>query len=316
MKKIFTLLLTIGLYALNGFTQNIEIKGSIVDKKTKKGIIYATLEIKTIKTGVYTDEEGRFSISIPPKNLNDIVEVSSLGYERKTFIAKDLSYSIKAIELKQEDIRLKEVVILPKKMKTVKLGTTEKVPWNYVMAIDFGRMVVTHINNKKNKKGYVRSVSCYIDSHGKSETPFRIRIYGVDKANNGPGMDLLKENVIVTSNKKDAWLTIDVSKYGIDFPEDGMFVGIEWINAGDQFYYPLPAIMLNGKPCDIKKCYGITIGMDYNKESHSWGKTSLGQGWSKYEDRTDGYINIRTKKIRNYNGCLNLMINADIDFLN
>lgn len=39
--------------------------------------------------------------------------------------------------------------------------------------------------------------------------------------------------------EKTSWFTVDISKYGVNFPSDGMYVMImmEWVYSGAQFYY-------------------------------------------------------------------------------
>jgi hypothetical protein len=305
MKILTSIFLTALYLSFNSFCigQNVILKGKVLDINTKEPIAYAVAEIKSLKTGTYTDSSGNFSLNIPEKNVNDSVEFSFLGYERKKLIIKNLGTKY-TIELKQTYFKLKEVVVVPRKTKTIRIGITAKKPWRFQIANIFGGQYGHYIQNKNKKPGFVKAVSFYIAKPGFSNAPFRVRIYGRDKKNDCPGEDLLNENVIVSNSNGEGWFTVEISKYHIDFPTDGMYVMMEWVNSGDKYYYDLEQPIKSKDGKSEKKIkyhvYGQSIGNVYKQPDGGFWSRSMGDNWIRMNDYYKGYVNV--------------MINADISF--
>jgi len=72
------------------FSQKNEIKDIIVDQSIKAPIPCAASEIKKLKTGVVSNSNGEFLEIVPYSSLNDTIEFSSLGYNKKAIIIRDL----------------------------------------------------------------------------------------------------------------------------------------------------------------------------------------------------------------------------------
>jgi len=301
MKAYFVILINL-LSIVNSFGQEIILKGRVIDQKTKEPIVYSIIEIKALKTGTYTDSNGGYSITI--KNLNDTVEFYSLGYEKQKFKINDLNIlNDKTIELKPRYINLKEVVVVPHKEKIIRLGITSKKPWQLQIANTFGGQYGHYISNKYKKEGYVKAVSFYIAKVGFQNAPFRIRIYGKDQLNDCPGLDLLNENVIISNTKGEGWFTVDISKYDVNFPTDGMYVMMEWVYSGDQFYYTYEHEIKTNDGKSTKKTYhvyGQSLGNVMKQPDGGYWCKGLGDKWNRMNAYYKGYVNV--------------MINADIAF--
>lgn len=302
MKAYFLVSAFIFLSPVNyGFGQETLIEGKVIDRETRQPVIFATVEIKALKTGTYTDSAGNFSIR--SENSDDTLEFNSLGYEMQKYSIGDLNNSMRIIELKPHIFELKEVVVVPKKVKSMRLGITSKKPWRFQIANIFGGQYGTYINNENKKTGHVRAVSFYITEIGFPDAPFRIRIYAKDQLNGCPGKDLLNESVIVSNTKGEGWFTVDVSEYGIDFPLDGMYVMMEWVYSGDQYYYTYEHEV---KTKDGKSetrtyhVYGLSLGNVWKQPDEGYWSKGLGDKWSRMNDYYKGYVNV--------------MINADVEF--
>lgn len=112
----------------------ITLNGIVRDSLTHEPIPYAAVFLKGSDRGGLTDEDGRFKI-VTAKNFTAI-EVSSMGYESKTvFPKKNGKYDL-SIDLMPIGVKLKEVVVKPKKEKYSKKNNP---------AVDF----VTRIRNAK-----------------------------------------------------------------------------------------------------------------------------------------------------------------------
>jgi len=301
-KTVFVLFISLNLFNIC-LAQNIEIKGRVIEQVMGKPLSFATVELKSLATGAYTDTDGYFTISILPKNQKDTIEFYALGYEQKKLIVSQLiNHKDTNIELKQKTFNIEEVKVKPKKIKIVKLGVTQKKPWRYQVANIFGGQLGHYIRNKSNLSGFVKSVSFYIAGVGHTDTPFRVRIYKHDKTNNCPGKDLLNENLIVQKPNGEGWFTVDVSEYFIRFPKDGMYVMMEWIFTDDKYYYThgLKVKAKDGTINEIQaKLYGQSLGNVWKQKEILFLSKGLGDKWHKLDAKYKGYVNV--------------MINAEIE---
>lgn len=89
------------------------ITGIVTDSVTGESLSFINVSSKKHKTGVLTDESGKFSISIP---VGAEIEVSALGYDRHRVKVKSLRDTLR-IALVPSSTELTEVVIKPKKQK-------------------------------------------------------------------------------------------------------------------------------------------------------------------------------------------------------
>jgi len=283
------------------FGQETILRGKVIDKQTNQPIIYSTIELKALKTGAYTDSIGNFSIKF--KNSMDTLEFNALGYAMQKYCIKDLIDSKNIIELNPHIFELEEVVVVPHKVKSIRLGITSRKPWKFQIANVFGGQYGTYIKNEYEKTGHVKAVSFYIAKIGHPNAPFRIRIYAKDKLNNCPGKDLLIENVIVSNNKGEGWFTVDVSKYNVNFPLDGIYVMMEWIYSGDQYYYTYEH-EIKTKDGKVENrsyhVYGLSLGNVWKQPDEGYWCKGLGDKWNRMNDYYKGYVDV--------------MINADIEF--
>jgi hypothetical protein len=303
MKACFNVLALITFISICNYGSGQEnmLYGRVIDQQSKQPIAYSTIEIKTSKTGTYTDSSGNFSIKI--EDPSDTLEFNSLGYEMQKYPASNFRDSIITIELIPHIFELQEVIVVPKKVKTIRMGTIARKPWRFQVANIFGGQYGTYIKNEIQKAGYVRAVSFYIAEVGFPDAPFRIRIYAKDQENQCPGKDLLKESVIVSNPNGEGWFTVDISEYGIEFPMEGMYVMMEWVYSGDQYYYSFEhELKTKEGESEIRKyhVYGISLGNVWKQPDEGYWAKGLGEKWNRMNSYYKGYVDV--------------MINADIEF--
>lgn len=304
LKHAFLIILLTRI-SIIGIGQNLVLNGKVVDSKTAEPLSFSTIEIKSLKTGTIADKNGDFLLTVNSQNvILDTIEFSYLGYFKTKMSINDFKKLNSAvIKLNVNVFELNEIVVVPKKYKLEKIGVTDGKNDRVQYANIFNGNLENFIENKKQKNGFIKSVSYYIGEEGHPETPFRIRIYGLDKVKGCPGEDLLKQNIIVYSTKS-GWFNVDVSKYNIPFPIDGAFVMMEWINSGNQYYYEKEFQTKGESGGQVKKVihkfYGQTLGgITKQPKMITWGR-GLGNEWMQY--------------YQNYKGYLNVMINAEIAF--
>ncbi|MCD6012502.1 MAG: TonB-dependent receptor plug [Flavipsychrobacter sp.] len=120
------------LFSVTAIAQNNgTIKGFVYDKKSGEPLIYTNVMIVNAKTGVQTDVNGYFSISLAPGSYT--LMTTNLGYDTSTIDVNLLPNSIvtKKILLTQKETVLKEVSVSGRKtekMTRINTGVTNITP--------------------------------------------------------------------------------------------------------------------------------------------------------------------------------------------
>jgi hypothetical protein len=270
--------------------QEIDLHGKIEDSNTGQPLSYATIEILSLHTGTITDSDGNFNLLIIPKDIiRDTIIFSHVGFEKKYMSLQELIHSGKVIVLDEMPVMLGEINITPGKYSTQILGVRDSKPSGMQYANVFGANKGNFMKNDRKKPGWIKSVSYYVHPDGNPLTPFRVRIYGVDE-NRKPGKDILNRSIIVSANGP-GWVKADLSEYHVPFPEKGVFIAMEWINSGDDFYFE-KEVAVKGKDGKLetvkRKYYGQSLGTVWQKgEAIMWGST-LGNDWIPYDFNNKG----------------------------
>jgi len=110
---------------------NGTIKGFVYDKKTGEPLIYTNVSVVNAKTGVQTDNNGYFSISLPAGSYTLLT--TALGYDSNVVSVNLLPEAVvsKKIMLSQREVGLKEVEVSGRKteqMTHINTGVTSISP--------------------------------------------------------------------------------------------------------------------------------------------------------------------------------------------
>jgi hypothetical protein len=267
--------------------QNIVLSGQIFDETTGESIPYTTIEIFEKEIGTAANSNGIFSLQLPNDFINQTLSISALGYSKKE-IQINNEFDIKncSIYLEPQIYTLPEFTFRDLSGQTEQLGNipVDKEFGGIFSGSSIGKQVAVYMKTQTNYPAIIKSVSFHIEKKTRgfkrANTPFRIRIYGVDTISRGPGQDLIIEDLIVSGPKKGGWFTVDVSSYQIPVPENGFFVAMEWIYTDDKYFYTY----INKYNNNMKETkYGQSLHIYWwNKESISW-RNPLGKKWIKDE---------------------------------
>jgi CarboxypepD_reg-like domain/TonB-dependent Receptor Plug Domain len=134
MRKSIGLLAVLFFFCNVVFAQNPNngtVKGFVYDAKTGEPLISATLQIVNGKTGVQTDVNGFFSITLPSGSYT--LMTTLVGYDSNTVTINLLPGSVlsKKILLSQKNIQLQEVAVSGRKtekMTHINTGVTNITP--------------------------------------------------------------------------------------------------------------------------------------------------------------------------------------------
>lgn len=231
-KKYFLSLILFVYISTNLFSQIIT--GFVKDSISGNPIIYSNIVFSIKNVGVYSDEKGFFEINLN-KNKKDTLLFSAIGFKTKKLSLFHLKYSNKMVDilLSPDVISLDEVVISSSeknKYKNEYLG--EKKEGNVSMSSLIGNQIVSYVKNPFNKSGKIEVLTLYLNRvrKAKSIAKLNIKIYRYDSINDKPSKLISTENIIIKPKNKKYKQKIDLSKYHLPFPKEGICIGIEYIS--------------------------------------------------------------------------------------
>ena len=213
------------------------ISGDVIEKGTDKHLPGAVITLAGERTGTKADARGYFRIEMMKQHPNDTLELLAAGYQAlRVPVERGPSSGWVTAELvkksapmtrnpSQETPAAPRVAVLGSKATRKSDGMLQGYP---------GTQYALWIKNE-GQPGVLKSVSFFIDALGFPSEPFRVHIYKALPGGKGPGEELLTEKMVVSAPHGGQWFTIDVSKYYLSLPKDGVFVGMEWLVAGESF---------------------------------------------------------------------------------
>ncbi len=265
MKFIFVFL----VFVLKISAQEILLDGTIYDQKTKEPIPYVTISFHNESRGTSTDEKGYFFIDVPTSCLEGKAHISSLGYN-DTIVAVKTIVSKKTVELRKKKYK-------NNKDRTIKSlensGIINSITINDLQK-GFSSSTMPSVlaayyqnTNKEIGKQYIGKITVFLnkdEEFKRKAAKFRIRIYAVDTVTKKPSNDLLKENVILEVTANDNSVSVDMSKFTIEMPNTGVYVGLEWLFVPYNWYAE-KSRGSNNNQLVVESKFAPTFGSVYNK---------------------------------------------------
>jgi len=232
IKIIYFSFFTCLFFSTNIFSQQIALKGFVINSITKEKIPYSNIGIQSKDVGTISDEDGNFLIYIPSTCSNDTLSVSHLGFSKERFAINKLVTNKEIVfELTPETKVLEEVKIaFTTKKKLIKIGTQS-----------YSTMVAGYVREKKDKNKDIlefakkikikkpiklESININLFLIRLSDASFRINFY--TEVNGLPAEKINTEEIIVNTIVKEGWNSIDVSKYNLQFDKP-FFIALEYL---------------------------------------------------------------------------------------
>jgi hypothetical protein len=214
MKKILLLLLI-------SFSLSAQVKGVVLDSTSGKPIAYAAVLYENSRIGVNTNENGNFIL--PHKDSLNIIHVSNLGYfDKKITKSSDL-----IIKLAPKAYELNEVVVTDKRNnEELVIGEIKKNKTSYVNGGTSHMWAkLFKFEESFHEYKHLKEIKFITKSRVKN-SKIKLRLFTIDSLNR-INTDLIKEDIIITCKKGKQLQTIDITKYNILFPEEGLMIGFE-----------------------------------------------------------------------------------------
>lgn len=203
----------------------------LIDSITKDVVPYASVSIPEKSTGTYSSIHGNFEI----QSMDSLIKIYCLGYKTETINLNQLSND--TILLQPTTYNLNEIVIKPpEKKEKIEIGYF-KNKHNIGKTNYPGGKLVVFIPNTTNFEPYIEDVIIGMKTKISKLITWKVGFTGIYKVNIYainidsllPDSSLLKENLIFTTDNLQEKTTINISKHGIKFPKNGIFIGVEWV---------------------------------------------------------------------------------------
>lgn len=234
MRKIIVLL----FLSTQVFSQSINLKGKLLDSNTKEPIVYANISFLKSNKGISSLEDGTFNLEIDKKLLKEKVHVSCLNYKDTIVFANQLNDKI--LFLKADNLELDEVFISKKVNREliVKKIKKRKIKISLIGTTNFPFTVARYFEFKKEyvETPFIKKVTIFLGNDEKRKAKFRVRFFLKDSVSSLPKNDLLKESLIVSVDKRQKKIEIDLLKYDLEIPKKGIFIVLERLHVPDNFY--------------------------------------------------------------------------------
>jgi len=108
-----------------------QFKGTILDKKTKNELVFASITVSGTSISTISNSEGKFSIKIPIDKQHANLIISFLGYKNKEVPINELKPEKNVLYLEPSDTMLEEVVVKVRDPNTIFLGVLNNRLRNY-----------------------------------------------------------------------------------------------------------------------------------------------------------------------------------------
>lgn len=227
MKKTYLFLIFFTI--LNSiYCQDDILIGVVKDKKTKEIIPYVNIVYLEKNYGTTSDIKGEFKF--PKLKEYSIIKISALGYKDSLINIEQLSNLV--IFLEPEPFQLSEVTILAKRNTKSKLKFTGPFynKHNSIWKRSIGSQIAILIQDESKIGSYIEKIKYQIKKDLDYDCHAYHRIRVLSNSNlNIPQKDIIDENIIINPLKFQSTVEVNISKYNLELPKEGIWICIEWI---------------------------------------------------------------------------------------
>ncbi|MBF4518772.1 hypothetical protein IRZ71_20650 [Flavobacterium sp. ANB] len=284
-KTLFNLIFILLLTFHNLFSQVIKnqdysnlIIGYVYSRNNGLPIEKATIKTSSKNELRYftTDINGKFEIPNTPQNKIDFFEISSLGFKKVlNKIITDTIY------LENYTNQLNEVIINSKSKTKYKLSIIEKLN-NFETNFSWENKAAVYIP-KSNQNNCIKNLLFAISDYGGVKNlkylPFKVNLYTVDSLGK-PLKPVFEKDIISKKNDDNSLTKVDISKFKITIPDEGIFVvfiilekkdyPVDFINSSFGIISAVPALKAYKYSKDyIRKSY-LYRQCDYPEKCNIW----------------------------------------------
>ncbi|MFI2744150.1 carboxypeptidase-like regulatory domain-containing protein [Zhouia sp. PK063] len=220
MRKLLRVIVI--LLTFKGYSQ---LNGTVINSQTKAKIPFVNISVANKNIGTNTNASGEFTLSIKD---NETLIFSALGYQTKTVLVSAINNKI--IALDPAVIALHEVDVMPRReTKLLQVGSfEERSIKSYFECNEFPWLSGQYFKYSNNyyDTPFLSEIKLVTKSRVK-DAKFNLRLYTINEQGK-PEDFLYNSNIIAVAKKGKHITTVNISNLNIKFPENGLYVAIEW----------------------------------------------------------------------------------------
>ncbi len=218
MMRLFIINCLLILFQID--TSGQEIKGQILDSKTKEPLEYVSIGIVNTTFGAITNEKGFYEFGYKDQDSSSMVRISMIGYENQTYSIKDLSQKNHLIKLVETSYQIDEVIITPSVERVIGAnGFSRSKGWSgWDMRHERKGCEIGLKLNLGNKPIKIKSLHVLLHRQAFDTTFYRLHIRRIEGTQIKD--ELLSENIIIPLTNESGWAVIDLEQYNLVFKEE------------------------------------------------------------------------------------------------
>ncbi|WP_298149871.1 carboxypeptidase-like regulatory domain-containing protein [Flavobacterium sp.] len=275
----------IALFFLIGISANAQIHGIVKDSISGQPIPYVNIWVENGNIGATSEQDGSFRIGA---TQTDKLVFSAVGYQSKTVKTSNTTI----VNLQESVRQLDEVQVSvkrPEATKTIEIGGSKEIahtylsgatPWIYAKFFPSDSLYAA--------TPFIKNAIVFTKSNIRNAT-FKLRIFSVSDEG-FPENDLIGEDIVVSVKKGWEKNTIDLTKFHLTVPDNGIFIGYEWMIIAknkyvmkyknlegkmEQFDTYAPVVVCN--PVDAVNTFHFIGGKWYKKQPSKQGSEDTGK---------------------------------------
>ena len=212
-----------------------QINGIVKDSLTNQMLPLANITFLKNRAGTNSNLKGEYQLNVKGHSA-DSIKISYVGYKSQyrslNNFTENKIYELN-FKLVEDQNQLNDILVEARSVKYNKERIfSEERSGSIAVYTPIGHETAFHIENPKREIGRIKSVRLYLRKNKAADfiAKFRIRVYNFDKITNKPGSNLLIEDVIIAPKNKTYQYVVNLEKFKIPFPDNGVCIGIELID--------------------------------------------------------------------------------------
>ena len=169
------------------------IRGKIIDQKTEKPLVFASVLVVNTGVGTVSNNEGDFILKVPVSLKDNAIRFSFMGYKSLSYKLSDLKPDNNIVSLSLETINIKDVVVRANDPVSLIKRAIENVPENYgtapYLCTAFYREVI--MQNRQYAGVAEAVLNIYKASYNNTSANDRIKVFKGRKSQDVTRMDTL-----------------------------------------------------------------------------------------------------------------------------
>lgn len=211
---LFLLLGSTIAFSSNNFVKDTigykQFKGTIIDSKTKKELVFATLTVNETNISTVTNTQGQFLIKVPAEYLKNKITISFLGYTSIVLDISSFNAENNTIKLETYIEELSEVKITVKDARSLVEETLKRRDDNYFT--NHLEMTAFYRETIKKRRSYISLSEAVVEVYKQPYSSMRNDILKLYKARKSTDYEKLDTITFKLQGGPFSTLRLDVMK--------------------------------------------------------------------------------------------------------